>query len=290
LGVAHRGGIAGMAKELFRRDIALARFARHFNADVLTAVGGTFAAHAGTLLRRRSVIFYDTAEAVLQNLVTYPFASRVVVPDCYDGWTPRRRTVRYRGYHELAYLHPNVFTPDRNIALAAGLNPQGPTFLVRTVGWQASHDLGLKGWSGSFLKQLVAHLGESGRVVISSEGPLPTELEALRFRSAASALHHLMAHCDLYVGESATMASESAVLGVPALYIAPSPRCYTTDIEDRYGLIHCINVANFDDIRPGIYEVLNQDRAGLDSSRRQMFANADDVVAMTSQQLLGVPE
>jgi predicted glycosyltransferase len=41
----------------------------------------------------------------------------------------------------------------------------------------------------------------------------------------------------LVVGESATMASEAAVLGVPAIFISTTPRGYTNEQEHRYGLV-----------------------------------------------------
>jgi hypothetical protein len=46
-----------------------------------------------------------------------------------------------------------------------------------------------------------------------------------------------MAHCAGFFGESATMASECAVLGVPAVYAADTGRGYTDEQEVRYGLV-----------------------------------------------------
>ena len=46
---------------------------------------------------------------------------------------------------------------------------------------------------------------------------LADDLEPLRYRGPISSVHHLMAHCRLLVGESATMASAAALLGVPAI-------------------------------------------------------------------------
>ena len=38
-------------------------------------------------------------------------------------------------------------------------------------------------------------------------------------------------------GESATVASEAAVLGVPAIYVDSAGRCYTREEEEKYGLL-----------------------------------------------------
>jgi predicted glycosyltransferase len=235
--------------ELARRDFALFRFARKVNAQVIAAIGGIFAAHAAWAARIPSVVFYDTEIATVQNRLTYPLASVVAVPRCYRGWTPRARTVRYAGYHELSYLQPTRFVPDRARAVAAGLDPVRPTYLVRLVAWTANHDIGDSGLAPSAVRQIVARLGSRGRVVISSENPLPAELESLRFAGRVSDMHHLMAYCAGFFGESATMASECAVLGVPAVYAANSPRGYTEEQETRYGLVrnvHSLSVAELD--------------------------------------------
>jgi predicted glycosyltransferase len=48
------------------------------------------------------------------------------------------------------------------------------------------------------------------------------------------------------VGESATMSSESAVLGVPAVMIATTGRGYTDDEERRYGLVRHFTEDQYD--------------------------------------------
>ena len=47
----------------------------------------------------------------------------------------------------------------------------------------------------------------------------------------------MLAFAGLYVGEGATMASEAAVLGTPAVYVNTLTMGYVQD-EERYGLLH----------------------------------------------------
>jgi uncharacterized protein len=51
-------------------------------------------------------------------------------------------------------------------------------------------------------------------------------------------VHHVLAFARLYIGESATMASESATLGTPAIFVSTTGRGYTDDQERRYGLTY----------------------------------------------------
>ena len=231
------GSFGGLLGELLLRDFRLARVIRSWRPDVMAAIGGIFIAHAGTMCRVRSLVFYDTENATLQNLLTYPLATRVLVPRCYKGWTPRLRTVRYPGYHELSYLRSPYFSADRGIALANGIPEGRKAFLVRLVAWKANHDVGERGLTADAVRLVVRRLEVRGKVMISAEGTLPDDLEQYRYRGAPEMIHHVMAYCAGFFGESATMASESAVLGVPAVYAAHTGRGYTDEQAWRYGLV-----------------------------------------------------
>ena len=246
------GGRGGLLGELVLRDYRLSRIVRKWRPDVMAAIGGIFIAHAGVLGGARSLVFYDTENAKLQNLLTYPFATRVIVPRCYAAWTPRSRTLRYPGYHELSYLRPPYFSADRRIAEANGLAADRPTYLVRLVSWKANHDVGERGLSSDVVRSVVTQLSSRGKVMISSESPLPADLAEHRYAGQSAAIHHVMAHCAGFFGESATMASECAVLGVPAVYAATTGRGYTDEQEKRYGLVRNVRQLEGDAIQAAL--------------------------------------
>lgn len=291
LGVAHvplsaqRPGVLALARELALRDAKLYRVARRFRPQVMAAIGGTFVAHVGAVSGVPSVVFYDTENARLQNAITYPLVHRLVVPRCYRGWTPRRRTVRYPGYHELAYLHPKHFRPDREAALAQGLAPEGDTFLVRLVSWQASHDLGERGFTTALLERVAARLAAHGKVIVSSEAPLPAHLAHLAYRGRPDAIHHLMAFCRGYLGESATMASECAVLGVPAVYAAHTGRGYTDEQEARYGLVRNVRELDAGALDAAVDWLLAQDLQRCAGARARLLADTVDVAAFAAARI-----
>lgn len=246
---------SGLLVELIRRNIALYRFVTRFQPDVMAAIGGIFVSQIGLIAKTPSIVFYDTENAKLQNLLTYPFASVVSVPDCYEGWVPKH-TVRYSGYHELSYLNPDNFRPNIRLARENGLAEEGNTFLLRIVAWKANHDIGEVGWSPSLLRGVVAKLAGLGRVIISSETNLPTDLEPFRYQGKPSEIHHLMAFSRLFVGESATMASEAVVLGVPAVYAAKTGRGYCNQQEQVFGMLKNVTRLTSNDIFQAIDEML----------------------------------
>lgn len=225
LGIPHRTlgrpgrGTAGLARELVVRVARLARQARRAGADVITAIGGSFVAPAAFLARVPSVVFTDTEHVATDRVLTRPFASVLYTPDCFRrDLGPRHR--RYRGLHELAYLHPARFRPDPAVRAEAGLGPGERFAVVRLIAWSAGHDAGHHGFDAAEREALVAELSRHLRVLVSGEGELPPALARLRVPLPAHRMHHLLAAADLYVGEGATMATEAALLGTPAVYVS----------------------------------------------------------------------
>ena len=230
-----RGGL-GMIREMLVRDWRMFRHARRFRPDVLVGIMGVTIAQVGWLIRRPAIVFYDTEHATLTNRFVYPLAHSVCTPECYTG-PVNGNHVTYPGYHELAYLHPDRFTPNPAIVRAAGIDPDQPYFLLRFVSWQASHDLKQQHFDLDAKRELIRALSEHGRVLISSESPLPDDLASHRFQAAPELIHHFIAFAKLVAGDSGTMSSEAAMLGVPAVYISNLGLGYLRELQERYGLV-----------------------------------------------------
>lgn len=229
-------GVARLGAELLYRQFRLLRIIRRFRPDVILAVGGAFVALPGKLCGVPVHIFYDTEHATIANMISYPFAAGIHVPDCYNR-PIRQPHDAYPGYHALAYLHPARFRPDPAVPASLGLSPGEPFAIVRYVAWEAGHDLGLRGLSPKMRLEAVRRLAAIGRVFVSVEGECPDALAPYRCPVPVHRMHDLMAFASLTFGESATMASEAAVLGVPGVYVDPVGRGYTDDLERRYGLV-----------------------------------------------------
>jgi len=161
----------------------------------------------------------------------------VVLTDDYPYPYLGKKEIKYPGYHELAYLHPNVFTPDESVLDILRVKQGEKYAIVRFVAWKASHDIGHCGISYENKIKLVNTLSKHLRVFISSESELPKELKKFQINVPAEQMHNALAFAQLFVGESSTMASESAVLGTPTIYINDSQLGYTNDC-DKYGLLY----------------------------------------------------
>lgn len=230
-----RSGIAGLGFEMLQRGYRLWGVVRKEQPAVLVGVGGTFIAPVGKLTRTPVVVFTDTEHARISNAITFPLASVVCTPACYEDKLGEKQVV-YDGYQELAYLHPNRFTPDPSQLEPFGVSPEEPYIVMRVVAWTAGHDIGDRGFSD--LRSAVETLCHHGRVLISSESALPRDLAEYNLSVSPEHIHHLLAFSRLYIGESATTASESAILGVPSILVSTSTRGYIKEQERKYGLVY----------------------------------------------------
>lgn len=232
-------GPLGLATELIQRDYAMLKKALRWKPDVMIGLGGISIAHAGWLTRRKSLAFYMADTAKLQTRITWPFISQLYVPHSYSAAVAEGRTTRFPGIKELSYFHPDNFSPDDGKARSAGWEEGRPNFFLRTVKWGANHDIGKTGWSDAELAAIIDHLSKIGKVHLSSERELPPQFEKFLYSGAKSDLHHLLAKCRLYVGESATMAHEAAVLGCPAIYDGADHPGTTRSLADE-GLLDAL--------------------------------------------------
>jgi len=57
----------------------------------------------------------DKAATPLFAALAHPFAGALMRPQALSHEGSKKNTVYYAGYHELSYLHPAVFTPDRSV-------------------------------------------------------------------------------------------------------------------------------------------------------------------------------
>jgi len=229
-------GRMGAAFELLVRDAAVASMARRFKPDAMVGFGGVAIAHAGAMLGIPSIAFYDSENASLQTRLTYPAITRLYVPERYRGEVPERKTTRVPGVKELSYLHPSAFRADRSRAIANGLDPDRRNVFIRLVAWRANHDWGKAGWSLEDLCAVVDRFRREAKIHISSEVKLPATMQKYLYTGAKEDVHHVMGHCDFYVGESATMAAEAAVLGVRSVFAGRDLLGYIEDLSDA-GLV-----------------------------------------------------
>jgi uncharacterized protein len=179
------------------------------------------------------VMFNDTERAPLFRFVVSWCKPSAYSPDAF-----LRKDIPglmyFPSYMELAYLHPDLFEPDASVKEITG----DKYVLLRFVANKATHDIGINHLDTAFKRELVQKASRFGNVWISSEGPLPAGLEKYRLTVPPGKIHDVIAHASLLAGDSATMTTEAAVLGIPSVFISDNRWGYIKELEEKYRLVH----------------------------------------------------
>ncbi len=235
----HGKTLAQKAGAAFKTTADLDRAARQVGAELIVSRSSPYATLMAKLRAYRSVVMVDSEVVPLINHFVGPLADLVITPSHFPRTFPRH--VRVEGVFEECYLHPATFRPDASGVAAAGLRADEPFSVVRFVGWTANHDVGQGGFTEGDKVTLVERLAAHGQVVISSEAPLPPELERYRLTLPPSDLHSLIHYANLYVGDSQSMATEAALLGTPSVrfnsFVGPDDMMNFVVLEREHDLL-----------------------------------------------------
>lgn len=239
-------------------DRRLLKMVRDHHIDL--GVGSSInIAHVSKLCKMKSIILDDDDDEVEPLFVKFghPFADTILSPSD----TPRRskKTVYVNAYHELAYLHPNRFTPDPSVLDDAGVTEGEPYFVMRFNAFKAHHDVGVVGLTIENKRRLVEYLSSKGKVFITTERDIDDEFKPYQLKVSPEKAHSLMYYATMLVGDSQTMTSEAAVLGTPAI------RCntfvgrihYLEEEEHKYGLTYGFRPEQSEEMFAKIEELLS---------------------------------
>lgn len=233
----HYKSMVGKLWGIIKYDILLFFVALRFKPDLFLSMGSIYNSHVAFLLRKPNILLQDTENAKLQHRLSFPFADLILNPACYKDDLGAKQ-FKYDGYHELAYLHPKRFKADSSVLDALGVSPNETFTVMRFVSWNANHDVNHTGLTDENKIKAVKACEKYGKVFVTSEGDLPDEIKQNQIKIPIEKIHHVMAYASLLFGESATMASECAVLGVPSIFLDNDGRGYTDEQEEIYGLVY----------------------------------------------------
>lgn len=223
-------------RELLERQLGVATTILRYRPDLVLSLMGSYTQSAA-LFRVPSFVFTDSEHQRVNHAIAHPFATRIYTPLCFEkDLGPKHR--RYNGYHELAFLRPERFSPDPAVLRElGGIAPQSYVVL-RTSAWNTLHDIGKQGL-GADLDEVVEELSRRRRVLLVPEkGAVPSRWESLVLRVAPHRYHDVLAFARLVLTEGASTASEAACLGVPTVYVNASQLGYLREQETRYGLVY----------------------------------------------------
>ena len=228
---------AGKLFGLLKYDVLEFIEGMKFKPDIYLSAGSIYAAHASYFQKKPHITLEDTGN--MEQIKLYlPFTKYVLTSTSFHKNLGKKQ-IRYNSYHELAYLHPQYFSPDPDIQYYLGLNSKEKYAVVRFVRWAASHDRNINGLSLQNKIEIVNNLSKYAKVFISSEDEIPEELEKYKINVKPDKMHDVLSSASLLFGESGTMTSECAVLGTPAIQISGLPKGTMGVLreQEEYGLV-----------------------------------------------------
>jgi len=285
---------AGIGFGMIKRDLRLFGFCIRNRPDILVGTSAEIS-HAGTLLRIPSIVVNeDDADVVpLFSKLSYPWSTCILSPSVCNNRKWEQKSIKYKGYHELAYLHPNHFTPDINL-VKSYFPAEGPFFLIRFAKLSAHHDAGIRGITDELAARIIEILEPEGRVLITSERSLDERFEKYTISINPLDIHHVMAFASIYIGDSQTMAAEAGVLGTPFIRFNDfvGRIGYLEELEEKYELGFGIKPDDEEKLFSTIRTLLDTPNLhGEWQKRRQrMLEDKIDVAAFMAWLFGGYPE
>ena len=267
---------------LVKFDYKMWRTSLKFKPDMYVSLGSMYAAQVSWLMRKPHISFEDTYNMEQVRLYR-PFTDLILTGDYEHPQMSQTKEFRMAGYNELAYLHPNRFTPDESVLKELGVEKVEKYVVVRFVAWNASHDLGHQGISLENKMKAVREFSKLGRVFISSESELPKEFDDYRLPTHPNRIHDVITFASLVFGESSTMSEEAAMLGVPSVYLNNDSTYYTKHLEKDYQLMYNLTESEQDQVKAiqlGV-DILSKDdnKQNWKNKRNAMLREKIDVSA-----------
>jgi predicted glycosyltransferase len=211
----------------------------------------------------------DVLAAVPEQRVFFIPANFIIAPEITDIGKFKRKKIAYKGYKALAHLHPNHFKPDRNKLIDQFKNSKR-FFIIRCTGFGATHDINKRGVDDDILNAIIKILEPLGDILISSERELPNELRKYQTPINKNDVSHYIAFSDLFIGDSTTMCTESAVLGVPTVefdeYFYEIEQML--ELEKKYDLISCFRTNETEKCLMKISELVNNSNAKAEQLKK----------------------
>lgn len=215
--------------EFTLRSFSILRYCFHYKINIILTSSIT-SAIAALILRKKLYAFGEDDKNVRMDkgLLFKIAARKIIVPTALkDNFGSK--TLKYPSYHELAYLHPDNFIPNRNILRKYNLKPK-EYIVVRFSALKAHHDVNASGISANLWRKIEDLIGKY-QIIKSVEDEKSHQIEPWD-------MHHILAFSKMIISDSQTMTVEGSVLGVPSIRINTfvGKSTLIAELEDKYKL------------------------------------------------------
>lgn len=257
---SHKKGFISIIASTIEKAKNLTKVIRKFKPDLMIGTS----AEIGLVGKKHGIksIFVtedDWDADPLLSFFTFPFVSAILAPKSCRVAIWEYKRISYPGYHELAYLSPKYFKPNRS-KVEKLFKDKNKFFLIRLASLTAHHDIGMEGLTEKLVNNIIRILNPFGEVYIISERPLEKSLKPYTIQIPPEDIHHALYYSDLYLGDSQTMAAEAAILGTPSIRYNDfvNKIGYLDELEFKYKLTFGIPTHKTSDLYSKIENIVKQ--------------------------------
>lgn len=243
--------VVGKILDIVTIVFKISRIVKKYKPDIVFSTASPYTSFALKFDQTPLICWDDTETSTFNLKHSFRRMNSLLLTDSYYKEMKHEKVIKFNGYKELAYLHPNIFSPEKDVLKSLGLVETDVIVLMRFSALHAMHDIGLESEVIAndhkilnFIKKIEKKY--KAKIFISvTERDLDERFKDYKLRIEPSKYVHLLAFCSLYIGEGTTTACEAGVLGVPWIALRDQPLGYLIDQEYNYSLGLRIN--NLDD-------------------------------------------
>jgi predicted glycosyltransferase len=208
---------------------------------IITA-SGDFVIASMRYIKTPTVLFLDDYEYKLAFELEKMAASCIVVPRCIP--IEGKKILKYNGFKQLAYLHPNYFTPSKSVLRDFSLTQNNYVF-IREV---SNTTLNYSGLTEGLLSKVCPYLKDMGfDIVLSLENKeLKRQYEdyCIILNEPVSDIHSLLHYASLTIASGDSMSRESCLVGTPAIYTGKRDMAINRELIKKGCLFKVDEVSN----------------------------------------------
>lgn len=213
------------------------RYLRKSDIDLIVGTG-LYSQYTAFLLRKPNIMFMDAVSTQIELFLAKGFTNAIISPSNLTADLGERH-IRIDSFKELSYLHPRYFGPDQNTLNLIGMSEKDDFAVIRFNAFDAIHDVGIGGFSPKERRKVIDELRQHGKLFISSERPVPKDLEEYVLKIPKERIHDILYYAKMIIADTGTMVTEAALLGTAAISHHPKARTIGNfiELEQKYNLI-----------------------------------------------------
>jgi uncharacterized protein len=275
-----KAGIWGKMRYLIKTDLSLLKIAKALKPDLFLSCSSPYIAHVAFILRKPHICIDDTDISNYEHIMYAPFSDSIISPIGFKKNFGKKHFFIDSTF-DLFYLHPKQFSPNPSVKNELGIDSRKKTVFLRFTSMSASHDWRYGKTNYEDKIHLVNTLKDKYNILLSSEDKLPDELMKFKVRLSPEKIHDALYYSNLFVGESGSMSTEAAILGVPSINLTASAGevgVFKRLVETELMYI----IPNAKEALIKALDILNDDNFNFQEYRKQSQHFIADKVDLTS--------